>query len=232
MNKTQTIFNALFLVIIGILIVLSAIALIAIHWELSSHSFTFTPKGVNNYLAAIGEYKNLLGATVAAIAAYFGLLRLKAATDQNADKLRQDRFSEWKTVLDIRFIEIERNDPYMKREFTRVRYNLFQQLYPLGFKISRREEITNIFQTIFADLVYFFETQNYKHIGMGGIYPDANYSYSFDSFQFLILGCVDDVYGGILADLKNLFISKLPADRTIDSELYRAALLNYRPIRN
>lgn len=93
---------------------MSIIAFVTIHWTLSNkYSFSFSPDGINTYLTAFGQYEALFTATVATIAAYFGLLRLKVATDANNDKLKQDRFSEWKTVLDIRFIEIEKYDPYI-----------------------------------------------------------------------------------------------------------------------
>lgn len=93
---------------------MSIIAFVTIHWTLSNkYSFSFSPDGINTYLTAFGQYEALFTATVATIAAYFGLLRLKVATDTNNDKLKQDRFSEWKTVLDIRFIEIEKYDPYI-----------------------------------------------------------------------------------------------------------------------
>lgn len=221
------IFNGLLLTIIIILVIMSTIALISIHYSLyDKNSFSFSPDGINTYLSAFGQYKALFTATVATIAAYLGLLRLKVATDANNDKLKQDRFSEWKMVLDIRFIEIEKLDPYMKREFVRVRYNLFKQLYDLHFSISNKDQLTQISQTTFGDLISFFEAQNNKHIDMGGAYPDDQFSYSFDSFRFLLLGCVDKTYPDILTDLKALYLSALPTDRYIDSDLYKAALTN------
>ena len=221
------IFNGLLLTIIIILVIMSIIALVAIHCLLhDKYILSFSPVGINTYLSAFGQYKALFTATVATIAAYLGLLRLKVATDANNDKLKQDRFSEWKMVLDIRFIEIEKLDPYMKREFIRVRYNLFKQLYDLHFSISNKDQLTQISQTTFGDLISFFEAQNNKHIDMGGAYPDDQFSYSFDSFRFLLLGCVDKTYPDILTDLKALYLSALPTDRYIDSDLYKAALTN------
>ncbi len=38
---------------------------------------------------------------------------------------------------------------------------------------------------------------------MGGTYPNNTYSYSFDSFRFLLLGCVDNIYPEIVTDLKH-----------------------------
>ena len=225
------IFNWLLITIIVILICMSLIALVAIHWTLCiKYSFSFSPDGIETYLISFGKYKTLFTATVATIAAYFGLHRLKAATDANSDKLRQDRFSEWKTVLDIRFIEIEKYDPYMKREFVRVRYNLFRQLYNLNFSITNNAQLTQIFQSTFQDLVRFFEEQNNRHIGMGGTYPSNTHSYSFDSFRFLLLGSVDNTYTDIARDLQLLYLASLDPNRMIDVNMYQTAQRNYRPI--
>jgi hypothetical protein len=231
MPTKMKIFNLLLLTIVVILICMSLISLVAIHWTLcDKYSFSFSPKGINTYLTSFEQYKALFLATVTTIAAYFGLHRLKAATDANNDKLRQDRFSEWKTVLDIRFIEIEKYDPYMKREFVRVRYNLFSQLYNLNFSVTNNEQLTQIFNSTFQDIVRFFEEQNNKHLGMGGVYPDNTYSYSFDSFRFLFLGSIDTFYPEIISDLQTLYLARLDPNRIIDVAMYQTALRNYRPL--
>jgi len=87
MTRTTQIFNGLLLTIIFILTVMSSLALIAIHWTLSKNSFSFTPTGLNNYLSAVGEYESLFTGTIATVAAYFGLLRLKATTDATLQKV-------------------------------------------------------------------------------------------------------------------------------------------------
>ena len=207
---------------------MSLIALIAIHWELcNKYSFTFSPEGINVYLTKFNQYRALFLATVTTIATYLGLHRLKAATEANNDKLRQDRFSEWKTVLDIRFIEIEKFDPYMKREFVKARYNFFIQLYNLNFTVSNKEQLTQIFNSSFQHIVRFFEEQNNKHIGMGGVYPDGKFSYSFNSFQFLFIGSIHSFYPKIEKDLQTLYLSSLDPNRTIDKARYQIALNNY-----
>jgi len=231
MVTKMKIFNWLLLGIIVILILMSLIAIVTIHWALlGKFSFSFSPEGIDNYIVSFGQYKGLFTGTVATITAYFGLHRLKAATDANSDKVRQDRFSEWKTVLDIRFIEIEKYDPYMKREFIRVRYNLFRQLYDHKFSIENNEQLTQIFQSTFQELARFFEEQNNKYIGMGGVYPDSTHSYSFDSFHFLLLGSVDIIYPSIVSDLQTLYLAALDPNRMIDANLYRTAQQNFRPI--
>lgn len=227
------IFNFLLVAIIVILILMSIIALIAIHWTLYyKYSFSFSPYGINNYFTAFGQYKALFTATVTTIVAYFGLHRLKVATDANSDKLKQDRFSEWRTVLDIRFIEIEKIDPFMRREFIRLRYNLYQELYDLNFAITNNTQLTKIFQSIFENYVRFFEEQNNKHIDMGGIYNNNAQCYSFDSFRFLFLGSLDTDYPEIVKNLETLYLGKLDPNRIINPALFQTALHKYSQVIN
>lgn len=230
MSTKMKIFNLLLLTIVAILISISLLALAAIHWKLwDEYYFSFSPEGINTYLTSFGQYKVLFLATVTTIATYFGLQRLKAATDANNDKLRLDRFSEWKTVLDIRFIEIEKHDPYMKREFVRVRYNLFRQLYNLNFSVTNNKQLTQIFISTFQDIIRFLEEQNNKHLGMGGVYPNNTYSYSFDNFRFLFVGSIDTFYPEIVRDLQTLYLATLDQNRIVDVGMYQTALRNYRP---
>lgn len=231
MITKMKVFNWTLLAIILILILMSLVALVSIHWTLcNNYKISFSPEGIDNYLITLGKYKALFTSTVATIAAYFGLHSLKAATDANSDKLRQDRFSEWKTVLDIRFIEIEKLDPYMKREFVRVRYKLFRQLYDLDFSITNNTQLTQIFQSTFQDRARFFEEQNNKQIGMGEVYPNNTYSYSFDSFSLLLLGSLENIYQDIVKDLQTLYLAELDPNRMININIYSTALQNYIPI--
>ena len=65
---------------------------------------------------------------------------------------------------------------------------------------------------------------------MGGCYPNNNFSYSFDSFQFLVLGSIDNDYPEILEDLQHLYLETFPTDRIIDLESYQTGLLRSRTI--
>ena len=232
MRIIEKILNVVLQIVTAILILLSFIAIISIHLNFNNNSmyyFSFTINGFNNYITAYGYYTVLFSATLATLTAYFGLLRIKAATDANLDRIRQDRFSEWRTVTDSIAVDIERTDPVMRRLFTRVRLNLFNQLYELNFDINNNGVLTTIFQTNFRAIVNNFETHNRRHLDMGGVYPNAEYSYSFDSFRFLVIGCINDFYPEIEEDLRTLYLATLPADRRIDVEEYRAAQNNYRP---
>ena len=222
MNKitTTSFLNAVFLVIISILSLMSLVAIITIHWtlfDISEYSISLKPIGVNNYLSAYGAYKTLFIATVTTIAAYLGLLRLKAATEANNDKLKQDRFNEWKVVLDNRFPIVINSDPDMKRIFIEMRYKLFCHLFKLNFKISNKKELTQIFTTILNEWVGAIEVQNKHFNNYRGIYKDQNHSYSFANFYFVFGGCVDDIYSEFYEDLKSLYLSGLDKDRIIDN---------------
>ena len=226
-DKVAVLFNSVFIIIICILGLTSIVALVAIHWELSKFNFSFSTKGINTYLSAYGEYKALFTGTVSTIVAYFGLHRLNAATEANVLKLKQDRFSEWKAVIDIRFIEIERKDPFMKREFIRLRLNFFEELYKLDFNIRNKEQLEYIFKKIFEGQVSFFEEQNEKYIHLGGFYPNNSYSYSLDSFRFLFLATLNDIYPDIVKDLLALYLQQLSSMRIIDPEAYKRQLESY-----
>jgi hypothetical protein len=229
MRKIDKVFNLLFLAVITILVIASFLALIIIHWTFSdsNYSFSLSPSSINTYLSAYGDYKALFTGTIAAIAAYYGLHRMTVAADANIQKIKQDRFSEWKTILDIRFVETDKKDPFMKREFVRVRLDFFERLYTANFNIENIDALKNIFEPVFGNLIQFFEDQNEMMIQMGGVYQNEKYSYSFDSFQFLFLGSVGNVYNEIKSDLLKLYLAKLPDHRFIDAELYKSSLTNY-----
>jgi hypothetical protein len=166
MKDFTKIFNGLLLTIIGILILMSLLALATIHWTLiDNYSFSFSPKGINLYLTTFGQYKALFTVTIATIAAFFGFHRLKVATEANLQKIKQDRFIEWKSTLDIRFTYSEKLDKTMNAEFFRIRYKFFEKLYEINFIVSNANQLNEIFEQTFpADLIKFFESQNDKHI--------------------------------------------------------------------
>lgn len=230
MTMKMKIFNGLLIVIISILVIMSIIALIIIHWKLMQYDFTFSPDGLEYYLTAFGQYKALFTGTIATCAAYFGLLRVKVSEDANREKIKKDIFSEWKMVVQVRSAEVERNDQLMIREIIRIRRQLFKDLFDLNFNIQNISELTEIFDSRIKELVNFFETQNNKHIGMGGAYPNDQYSYSYDAFRFIFFGMIEGWYDNLETDLKAMYIDNLPADRMINQGLFQTAQANYRPI--
>ena len=218
------IFNILLVVISFILILMSVIALISIHLFLFQKPFSFTSAGFNFYLETLGQYKSLFAGTISVVVAYFGLLRLNAATEANKDKRKQDYFAEWKLVLEIRSLEIKARDPLMIREFIRLRHSLYEELHSKHFEIENEIVLKSVVDHIFGDgIIQFFESMNNEYIDMGGIYPSSTYSYSYDSFRFLFLGCLKEYYDEIGTDLRKLYLEKMAPDRTINKAMYQSA---------
>lgn len=216
--------------IISIAIILSAFSLITfiiIQIELFQDNFKFTSIGLNNYLKAFAVYKELFAGTIALIVAYFGILRFKAAETANNDKVKQDRFSDWKNLIDLRILEIDKNNPYLKREFARLRYNLFQKLYSKSMSIKNIVELNEIFDEKFKGTLRFLEEMNDKHVNCGGIYKNTKFSYFYNDFQFVFLGCLDDYYDEITIDLENIFLNSLDNLRVIDSALFESSYKSY-----
>jgi hypothetical protein len=223
------IITKLLLVIIGILTVMSVIALVAIHWQLfAEHSLSISPEGINFYLSALGEYEALFTASVATLGLYFAFLQLTSAVDTYKDKIRSDHYAEWKNTLEVRLKEVEADEPYMGRQFIKLRYRLFLHLYEMKFAISTREQLDQVFELHFKKEVGFLEKTNERYQGMGEVYPDEKYSYSFDSFRFVFLGCIDNFYDEIEEDLKGIYLAVLPQYRHINLNTYQVALQNYR----
>lgn len=222
------IFNILLAVISFILILISLFALISIHLFLFQKPFSFTSDGFNFYLETLKQYGSLLAGTISVVVAYFTLLTLNASTEANKEERKQDYFAEWKLVLEIRSIEVKDRDSRMVREFTRLRHSLYEELYSRHFEIENEIDLRSVFERIFEDgIIRFFESMNKTAIGMGNIYPTSDYSYSYDSFKFLFLGCLKDYYEGIETDLQKLYLEKMDPKRQIDKTMYQYALENF-----
>ena len=207
---------------------MSTIALTAIHWNLSELEIDFSPDGLETYLSALGEYKALFTGTIAVCSAYFGLQRVKVSVEANREKIKQDYFGEWKTIIQVRAAVVDKYDKRMLMEIVKVRHSLYSDLYELNMKISTKEVLTKIFDNHIKSRVRFFEEQNDKHIGMGGAYRDANHSYSYDAFSFIFLGMIDKGYDDLESDLNELYLNNMDGNRNINFELYRTAQRNYQ----
>ena len=219
--------NGILIGIIGFLLLMSFIAIITIHWNFFDNEFLFSPKGLEIYLSSYGNYKSLFTGTIATTAAYFGLLRVKVSEEANREKIKQDYFTEWKTIVQVRAVEVGGNDKLMLREIIKIRHGLYNDLYDKKFNINSKTTLTTLFNKHIKSSVYFFETMNDKCIGMGECYPDNNHSYSFDAFRFIFFGMIENFYDEIEKDLKELYISNMNPDRYIDVNTYKSALQNY-----
>ncbi|MCG8750554.1 hypothetical protein [Tenacibaculum finnmarkense] len=202
---------------------MSILALISIHGKLADFDSKFSPSGIDNYLSSYANYKYLFTGTIATCSAYFGLLRVKATLDSNLEKIKQDRFSEWKTIVQIRCGEIESLDPKMTREIIKIRLSIYNFLYDKNFKIQNINELTEVFNAYVSSLVGFFENTNKRQQQLG-VYRNERHSYSFDSFRFVFYGMLDSCYEEMINDLEELYIQNLPNGRMIGEGHYQTAL--------
>lgn len=220
-NFVTQLFRCLFFASALILSLMSILALITVHAVLlgcSQCRFSFNPMGINNYISAFEPYKALFAGTVTTIAAYYGLRRFQIAADQNKDKLKYNRFIEWQTVLVFYYKMVVQNDKFMIKIFIKVRSDLFDQLYPIDFKIEGQDKLEEIFDKVFKKYPISFEKQNKKFIESGGgKSPDGNHSYSLESFETLFLGCVNYIYDGGLAELGKMYLKAIDSERETDN---------------
>lgn len=214
--------NIVLVLVISILLAFSALAVIEIHWNLLIMKFSFSPIGIETYLTSLGKYKYLFIGTISTCSAYFGLLRLKVTYDSNNEKLKQERFNEWKTIFQIRSSEILKKDPVMIRELTIIRQHVFNSLFELDFKVTDKVRLNIVFDKHFKNYVSLFEYQNNEYTKIGGVYPDDKYSFSFDSFYYIFNGMLETWYNNFYLDLKDLYLDNLPKDRTIDENTFKA----------
>lgn len=220
-------FKWLFLGLVIILGIFSILAIVSIHWHLfSKYHFEFSPIGINTYISSFEKYKALFAATGACFSIYFVVMGLLTNITSNMEKIKNDRFTEWKNILDIRLIETDINDPYLKKIFISNRHSLFLKLDELNYSVNNKSELIDIFNSYFRDSIAMLEKMNKNHMKYGGVYRDKNHSYSFNSFEFIFLGTLKNKYPGIQEDLNELFLNSIDINRTIDEPLYLSSINN------
>ncbi|MCY0977171.1 hypothetical protein PGH12_01360 [Chryseobacterium wangxinyae] len=215
----KSFFNIIIITTSLILVGVSASALFIVQTNLCNDYFDPSILGLNNYIKEFSEFKELFAATITLIVAYFGILRLTAAEVANREKVKQDRFNEWKNLLDIRIIEVEKNNNFFKRQFADLRWKLFERLYENKMEINSAKELNKIFDDEMRSSVRFLEENNDKYFGKE-VYPDKHYSYMYTDFQFIFLGLLDKYYDGIEDDLKNIILNSLNPQRVINYDRY------------
>ncbi len=225
-NILKSIFNIFILLSSLILIFFSISTFLIIQSELLSLDFEFNKDGLNKYFSSFSEYKQLFLATITLIVAYFGILRLKAAEIANIEKAKQDRFTEWKSLIEIRISEVEKDNPYLKRQIIKIRYKLFEKLYKKNMSIKNKSELIKICDDEFKKSIRFLEEMNEKYMLRGGIYESNTYTYLYTNFSFVFLGSLDNQYPEIDTDFKKIYLDSLNPNRTIDRDLFQAALRN------
>jgi len=226
----QKIFNIVIIIFSIILCIFSLIAFVFVHLELAQRNFQFDLEGINNYFAELTQFKELFAGTITLILAYYGLKRLETAEKSNRDKVKTDRFSDWKSITELRMNEVRDKNKIFVREFSRLRYNLFNDIYDKDMSIKNKKELDIVYDKHFNDITRTFEENNDDYVGMGGIYRTAESTYFFDDFYFIFIGCLDNAYDGMYHDIKNRYLSTLDANRLVGVELHNNAYTQYTGI--
>jgi hypothetical protein len=226
----QKIFNLVIIIFSLILSLFSLIAFVIVHLELTKRNFQFDLEGINNYFAELTKFRELFAGTITLILAYYGLKRLKTAEKANLDKVKTDRFSDWKSITELRMNEVREKNKVFVREFSRLRYNLFNDIYDKNMSIKNKKELDIIYDKHFNNIIRTFEESNAYYNGMGGIYRTADSTYFFDDFYFVFIGCLDCGYDGMYNDIKNRYLSSLDAYRLIGVELHDRAYTRHTGI--
>ena len=221
----QKFFNGVIITITILLSIFSVFAFLIIHLNLFQRNFKFNLEGLNNYFETLTQFKELFAATITLILAYYGLERLKTAEQANKEKAKMDRFIDWKSITEMRMAEIKNN--LFKREFSKRRYNLYDDLYKNKMSIEKKEELEKIFNDHLEPIVQVSEEQDNTYVGTGGIYKDDNSAYFLDNFYFVFIGCLDKSYDNIYSDFKNLYLKNIDQDRIIDKRAYEAAMTRH-----
>ena len=222
-----SIFRSIIILVAISMFVLSFIAFISTQRSLFENHFDFSPDGINFYINQFTKYNGLFAATITLIVAYYGIERLRAAERANNDKVKLDRYSDWKTITDARVDFVKDENPLFRREFIKIRYKLFEDLYP-DFSIESKQQLKTLFNKYFANLVPVFESNNEKQQGLGGIYQAEDYSYFGQNFHFVFLGSLTGKkYDRAVEDLLEMYIENLPVDRIINPIAFQKAAENY-----
>lgn len=208
------------LIILFVFSFFSVIATLVTLWN--DYSVSVSSEGFKNIISEFENYSNVFGATLAIFIAYLAIHNIKIATDasnaaieaskaaldSNIERRFEERYADWKLTMDHSFVEIEQKDPLMKREFVRIRRKFFVDLYKRDFNVSNKKDLEELFGNHFKTLCDFFENQNSNFISKG-VYPNLNYSYSYDSFRFLFIRSIDGQYDNIEKDLEEMYINSL-----------------------
>lgn len=221
------IFNFAIIIFSIVLLFFSFVTFIIIQIDLFNYKFDFSPKGLNVYLKSFSEYTGLFAATITLIVAYFGIKRLEAAETANKDKVKHDRYNDWKIVTDIRIDEIEENNKRFRRELYKVRYNLYSDLYKKNLSIQNFKELEILFNKYLKDKVNFFEEMTKKSMEIGNVYSNKEYTFFFDNLYYVFIGSLNNAYSKIYDDFKRLYINSLNKERIIDEKLFERAYSNY-----
>ncbi|MBI9069641.1 MAG: hypothetical protein JEZ09_20260 [Salinivirgaceae bacterium] len=203
-----------FILPIVVLFPVSIISFVLTQIELFHYEFSFTREGLDFYCQSFSNFKLLFASTLAICTTYWGVLSIK-------QKIKQDKLAAWKEAMDERVEEKNEDNPIMCREIKQIRTYIFEDLYKLNFKIKNKKQFDFIFDKHFSKLSGHFETCNKKRERFEKIYPNKDYSYSLEAFQFIFFTMITKKYDGFTKYLQNKYKTSIKVHKIVNQKKYQ-----------
>jgi hypothetical protein len=196
----------------GVMLILFCFSLVAIYNDAKDVEFCVSLECIINFKDILLKHSTLIGAMLSIIVAYIAYKRLIAAENDNKEKLKQFHFSEWRTALEARVVEIKEQEPFMIRVFVRERKKFFDKLYEYDFAIPDKKTLKILFGIFEKEICNFEKKTTHPKNGDSPA--------SFLDFRFLFLGCVDDerLYEEITMDLEELYKNSIEVRAKLASD--------------
>ena len=206
-----------------ILVPIAVVAFLSVQFQFFDLELSLSTIGVSNYFSKFGDHYFLFAGTIASIVALVGVLSL-------AYRVKQDKYHAWEKILDFRLNKIGEENLSIESVFKHIRFDFFYDLYRINFIIKDKKMLTNLFDKYFKKNIRYIEESEEKFT-YTSCYPDDKYLYSFISFRYVFLGCLDmcgEKYtqSTLLSDLENMFNSEL-LPKEVNPELHNHGLNRY-----
>lgn len=194
-------------------------------------NFNLTSDGFQFYLNLYQPYSLLFGATFVVLTTNLAIERLGLLTESSRATYKIGNRTAWIETANYFINEIKESDPYMVKVFKRNILNIHDYLFDINYMFKNKAELQDFFEQFIKNNVAFFEQHNERYMGMGGVYRDDDYAYSFESLKYIIANIVklEESYKSSVTDLKEMFLTEVRAQpsRQVNKETFRYANENY-----
>jgi predicted membrane protein len=152
LTKIKCFVDWFFIAIIAILLLFSSVSIFS---NVKDLHFCLSLNCIITFKDILLKNGVLLGAMLSMIVAYIGYRRLITAEKDNKQKIKESKFSEWRLVLESRLLELETQEPFMKKRFPNVGRHYFDLLEQYNFVISDKQVLESVFKP-FEDLAIIY----------------------------------------------------------------------------
>ena len=219
----------LFRILTWSLISLSALAFLSVQFQFifsDTYTLSLTSQGVITYFSKYEGYYYLFAGTIATTVGLVAMLSL-------AHRITQDKYYDWKQILDYRLSDIGRSNVSFESVFKNIRFKLFRDLYRINFVIKSAVQLEEFFNKYFKGSIVFFEESDDRY-EFTGFYPDEKFLFSYINFRYVFISCLDEydekyTFDNIDCDLRKMYNQEL--DKTVNLDLFNIGMSKYRTYR-